>query len=104
MKRLSSSRRHLRAGQKNEEKTLLERIQDLGREMCEDPRRRNRPSCVQFLGNVSMTSTSGDAPEDLHARLLKRMERRGNRTLLASKRAKTLEERLAELARGRKAW
>jgi len=35
------------------EKPLMQRILDLGRELCSEPERRDRPSCIQFLNHES---------------------------------------------------
>jgi len=45
------------------EKPLMQRIFDLGRELCSEPERRDRPSCIQFLGSEtkSTPAIAGDA-------------------------------------------
>lgn len=42
------------------EKPLMQRIFDLGRELCSEPERRDRPSCIQFL--VSSQNQSSTSP------------------------------------------
>jgi len=45
-------------------KPLMQRIFDLGRELCSEPERRDRPSCIQFLTSGKNESGSAKSAED----------------------------------------
>jgi len=45
-------------------KPLMQRIFDLGRELCSEPERRDRPSCIQFLVSSQNESSSLTKVED----------------------------------------
>jgi len=120
-KRLASE-----ASPTSEERSLLGRIRDLGREMCEEPHRKGRPACAQFLeehkGLESGRGQAASANESAAATVpapvaatnqtlliagAARRQRRAEsaeRRELAAKRAAALDQRLKELAAGRKAW
>jgi uncharacterized membrane-anchored protein YhcB (DUF1043 family) len=49
------------------EKPLMERIFDLGRELCSEPERRDRPSCIQFLVSSQNQSGTPSVEEDSRA-------------------------------------
>jgi len=45
-------------------KPLMQRIFDLGRELCSEPERRDRPSCIQFLVSSQNESSSSKIADD----------------------------------------
>lgn len=105
-----------------EEASLLERIVALGREMCEDIRRKGRPSCDQFQraevappeeAHLSWAASLSAVQAKLEERIAMARNRhhgqkhQSNATRLLAERASRaarLEAKLAELALGRKAW
>lgn len=74
------------------EGSLMDRISQLGREMCEEPERRHRMSCLQFL--KAPTETRSNAKAAWRAELRREEKQR----------EAALDKKLAELTAGRKEW
>jgi len=94
----------LRAQAKQDQDTsLMNRIMQFGRELCEVPYRRGRPECAQFLQMYNTSERSANGTEKL-ARQAAKATWRENITAEAAKRAADFNASILKLVSDRKAW